>query len=308
MDFYQYGTDGQRDLPPFQPNEKLNDPSLYRPSEGLKDAVNVALSLGQPLLVTGEPGTGKTQLAHHVAWRFRLGAPIVFNAQTTSTATDLFYKYDALGHFQYNQNNPVPLSPDELEQRYIRYQGIGAAIVSGQRQVVLIDEIDKAPRDLPNDVLAAIEDLFFEVPEIGKNYRTGKENRPIIVMTSNSEKNLPDAFLRRLVYYHIEFPTAESLLQIVSEKVEGYTGEDLEKIVHHFNHIRKDKKLKLKKPPATAELIAWTLLLKRIGFSPALLDHEAGMSEDQQHKLAVSYSVLAKTREDLEALRRLVRA
>ena len=108
MSFSIYKKDGQAALPDFQANAKLNDPALYIPSDALVDAVNVALSLGQPLLLTGEPGTGKTQLAYHIAQYFQLKEPLVFNAQTTSTATDLFYKYDALGHFQYNQNNKAP--------------------------------------------------------------------------------------------------------------------------------------------------------------------------------------------------------
>lgn len=302
MNFYQYGTDGQQELPPFQPNLKLNDPALYLPSPGLQDAVNVALALGLPLLLTGEPGTGKTQLAFHVAWRFMLDNPIVFNAQTSSTANDLFYKYDALGHFQYNQNSSIALSPREIEEKFITYQAIGKAIVSGKRQVVLIDEIDKAPRDLPNNVLAAIEELRFEVPETGMSYETVDEFRPIIILTSNSEKNLPDAFLRRVVYFHIEFPDAERLLHIISRKVEGYSDDELTQIISHFQGIRTSKRLKLRKPPATAELIAWAILLKRMNFNPALLRHESGLSEGQKEKLRISYSVLAKTREDLALL------
>ena len=306
MNFYQYGTDGQTDLPPFEPNLKLNDPALYMPSPGLQDAVNVALALGLPLLLTGEPGTGKTQLAYHVAWRFKLGEPIVFNAQTSSTAKDLFYSYDALGHFQYNQNSASALTPQEIEDRFIAYQAIGKAIISGQRQVVLIDEIDKAPRDLPNNVLAAIESLKFDVVETGMSFQTSFTQRPIIILTSNSEKNLPDAFLRRVVYFHIEFPDANRLLSILNTKIDGYNEAELKLIIAHFEAIRSSKRLKLRKPPATAELIAWSILLKRMNFNPALLGHESGLSEGQKEKLKISYSVLAKTKEDLALLHQSV--
>ncbi len=303
MNFNLYAKDGgQREVPPFEYNARLSDPALYRPSQALVDAVNVALALGQPLLLTGEPGTGKTQLAHHIAWFFKLGKPLVFNAQTTSTASELFYKYDALAHFQYSQNNEEILSPDELERRFIRYVGLGAAIRSDKRQVVLIDEIDKAPRDLPNDVLAAIEDLEFSIPEIGKTYKTRMENRPIIVITSNSEKNLPDPFLRRVVYFHIPFPDAGALLEIVSGKVVGYSPSQLQPLIRHFENIRNSKELKLKKLPATAELIFWAMLLQKLDFDPMKLDNPGRLSASDKQTLRLSYSVLAKTKEDLMVL------
>ena len=299
MSFQLYGASGRGTLPDFQLNSKLNDPSLYRPSKGLINAVNVALALGQPLLLTGEPGTGKTQLAFHIAWFFQLGKPLIFNAQTTSTASDLFYKYDTLGHFQFSQNSKETLTLDEVERRFIHYRGLGAAIHAESRQVVLIDEIDKAPRDLPNDVLAAVEDLEFSVPEVDKKYKTTAQNRPIIIITSNSEKNLPDAFLRRVVYYHIPFPDEEMLLNILSSKIEGYEAGQLNAIVEHFQKIRSDRNLKLKKQPATAELIFWTMLLQQLGFDPAKLQDVRQLGEKDKDKLLTSYSVLAKTREDL---------
>ena len=146
MNFNLYGNGEKGTLEAFVPNDNINNPALYIPSQGLKDAVNVALALGQPMLLTGEPGTGKTQLAFHVAHFFGLGDPLIFNAQTSSTATDLFYRYDALAHFQYNQNSAIPLSIKELEDRFVHFNALGEAIKQQKRVVVLIDEIDKAAR------------------------------------------------------------------------------------------------------------------------------------------------------------------
>ena len=303
MEFNLYSRDTQRDLPVIQMNPKINDPQLYIPSQELTDAVNVALALGQPLLLTGEPGTGKTRLADHIAWIFKLRKPLVFNAQTSSNVRDMFYRYDALGHFQYSQTNEKLLSEKEIEEKFIDYQALGQAIKEDQRFVVLIDEIDKAPRDLPNDVLAALEDLTFTVTETGKTYRSSPDNRPVIIMTSNSEKNLPDAFLRRVTYYHIPFPGKETLLEILKLKTDQLENADLDAIVSHFEAIRSGRRIKLQKNPATAELIYWALLLRKLDFDTRKLVDITTLSDQEKQHLATSYSVLAKTKEDLAILK-----
>ncbi len=308
-EFRIYDKAGQRDLPIIPLNSKVNDPSLYLPSEDLIQAVNVALNVGQPLLLTGEPGTGKTQLAHHIAWYFKLGKPEVFNAQTTSSVRDLFYRYDALSHFQYSQTQAEPLSPDQVEARFIKYQGLGKAIKENRRMVVLIDEIDKAPRDLPNDILAALEDLEFDVPEIDKpSYKAAQENRPVIILTSNSEKNLPEPFLRRVTYYHIPFPSPEMLLEILKNKVEAFGAAEIQPLIRHFELIRKGRRVKLKKNPATAELIYWAMLLQRMDLDTRKIDSLDSLSPEEQDKLKTSYSVLAKNKEDLAELKKLVQS
>src|SRR5262245_52754184 len=201
---------------------RQTDPAGYLPDPGLVDAVNVALLLGQPLLLTGEPGTGKTQLAYSLAWELGFEPPLSFETKSTSVARDLFYTYDAVSHFRAAQTREG--SADVLS--YITWNAFGAAILRSrpieevrqwlppdfahtgpQRSIVLIDEIDKAPRDFPNDLLNEVENLFFRVPELNNaRIEANEDRRPVLVLTSNSEKNLPEAFLRRCVYYNIPFP------------------------------------------------------------------------------------------------------
>lgn len=310
FELYTPGT-GTKSLPDFQP---LVDPvaaDTYLPSEALAEAVNVALLLGQPLLLTGEPGTGKTRLAWHIASAFNnvWKEPLVYEVQTSSVKKDLFYHYDALGHFRWAQDKEADPSADKT-QKFIRYEALGKAIKiaaeEGRRSVVLIDELDKAPRDLPNDLLAAIESLRFEVPEVpGEKleFKCPPELRPVIIITSNSEKNLPEAFLRRVIYHHIEFPDPEALLAILkAKKIAFAADDDLEAIVQHFCSLRDEKSLI--KRPATAELIAWASLLPKLGFpTRKLREAPRDLSEGEYKLLLASYAVLAKTEEDLKKLK-----
>lgn len=307
LEFDLYRLNGDPiELPPFAPLvSREEDAKTYLPSPELMAAVNVALALGRPLLLTGAPGTGKTMLAWHIVQRFQdLAGPYVFNTQTISVKRDLFYRYDALGHFRWAQRGDT----DEDFGRFFHYEGLGKAIKEAQekgtRSVVLIDEIDKAPRDFPNDLLAAIEDLEFDVPEYPgqkPTYKCPESLRPIIVITSNSEKNLPEPFLRRVVYHHIEFPDEQKLLEILKAKKIAFTKDDDSKaIVKHFNDIRSKG---LNKEPATAELIAWAALLPRLGFDTKKLNTLDKLTDEDRQKLHISYAVLVKTEEDLKKLR-----
>ncbi len=289
------------------------NPACYVADSGLRAAVNVSVALGQPLLVTGEPGTGKTQLASSMAWDLGLPGPLEFRTKTTSTAVDLFYRYDTLRHFHDSQ-----FVRERIEsEQYVTYEAMGLAVLLSLnpkesasflpvdlrgkgpvRSVVLVDEIDKAPRDLPNDVLNEIESMSFTVRETGRCFTANPLYRPVVVLTSNSEKNLPDAFLRRCVFYHIGFPDSVRLRQILSRRVRlhpDFTSEMLDHAIEHFDQIRS---LALKKKPATAELLAWVRILENLRID--IKNLQPGQAE----ALAISYSVLAKTQEDLERLRK----
>ncbi len=301
-------------LPAYEKPHELDDPRFYYADKPLRDAVNVALALGQPLLLTGEPGTGKTQLASSVAYELNLPPPLVFNTKTTSTARDLFYRYDALRHFHDAQfrKDDIGVEP------YIAYEALGLAVLLSTdpngadpllpehlqarrptRSVVLIDEIDKAPRDLPNDVLNEFETMSFTVAETGRTLVADGRLRPILILTSNSEKNLPDAFLRRCIFYHISFPDSERLRAIVQRRLRRastFTAQMLEHAIRHFEMIRS---LPLKKKPATAECLAWLQIVQKLDIDIA------DLKPGQQEVLVFSYAALAKTNEDLALLERL---
>ena len=275
---------GASDLPAprrsdlIQPNKYLADP-------GLVDAANVALMLGQPLLLTGEAGTGKTQFAYSLAWELKLGEPgkyqpFKFETKSNSVSKDLFYTYDALKRFQDIQSD---LKPDSILP-YLTYQALGIAILhtrsrkeieslvpanfpTGEksRSVVLIDEIDKAPRDFPNDILNEIENMYFRIPEMGNLVVEAERSlSPLVVITSNSEKDLPDAFLRRCVYYNIPFPSPERMREIIANRLGKFvagTSPFVDDAIDLFFALRKAPG-GLRKNPSTAEMLGWMLALK----------------------------------------------
>ncbi len=233
------------------------------------------------MLLTGEAGTGKTQLAYHLAHQLQLSEPLKFETKSNSAARDLFYIYDHLRHFQAAQTKQGSNDP----RNYVHYHALGLAILrtlpraeidelvtadfpdaAPCRSVVLIDEIDKAPRDFPNDLLNEVEGLYFRIPELGNRKVTADPAlRPLLVLTSNSEKHLPAAFLRRCVYYHLPFPDAARLSQIIDKQLPDLvgSGEFVQAAIQLFDELRGEQ-LGLQKKPATAELLNWLIALRQL--------------------------------------------
>lgn len=251
---------------------------LYRPSKELEIAMNAAIAIGAPLLLTGEPGTGKTQAAYFAAWQLGLDKPIHFQAKTTSHANDLLYEFDTVRYFRdaYLQGLAGDRDAAALDKRkYIEPRPLWKAFKRGKRHnrpaVLLIDEIDKAPRDFPNDLLHEVQEMRFRIKETGKWVSCAPELRPILFITSNDERRLPDAFLRRCVSHRIEL-TPELLRDAVAAHAKRFpelSAEFIDLAVCRLMEIHRRVK---EKPPATGELLAWLQVLAiSLGNDPKLL-------------------------------------
>ena len=292
-------------LPTVHP-EDLRDPRGYRATPELAAAVDVALTLGMPLLLTGEPGSGKSGLADSLAWELGLGEVIRFPVKSDTESRDLFYRFDTVGRFHAAQTLEAD-DPGADAVRFLSFEALGRAILLAKseqaglslglskeilrhpgdphRSVVLIDEIDKAPRDVPNDILVEIENMQFDIPELSGGHgervqvrldERDNRYRPIVIFTSNSEKALPDPFLRRCVFHHLAFPpfkkdlpsdaaiadnevTVESIIYArLGARFQGHepvsrrVGEAL-----GFFHFLRDGQRGLERRPTLAELLDW---------------------------------------------------
>ena len=230
----------------------------YVATRDLQVAVNAAVQLEKPLLVKGEPGTGKTLLAHEIARA--LDMPLIsWHIKSTTTAQQGLYEYDAVSRLRDSQ-----LGSDRVGDigHYIRRGKLWEAFTSPQRVVLLIDEIDKADIEFPNDLLLELDRMEFYVYETQETVQA--RHRPVVVITSNNEKDLPDAFLRRCFFHYIKFPDAATMKRIVDVHVRGLDQRLLERALALFYEVRDLRGLK--KRPSTSELIDWLklLILERI--------------------------------------------
>jgi MoxR-like ATPase len=257
----------------------------YVASPSLRAAVDAALVLERPLLVRGEPGTGKTLLAASVSKALGLEL-LTWNVKSTSKAKDGLYVYDVVRRL----NDSRFGTPEQVSniERYIDLGPLGKAFASDERRVVLIDEIDKADVEFPNDLLHEIDRMEFEVVETGR--RVKARQRPIVIVTSNAEKELPDAFLRRCVFHYIEFPDAKLMAEIVRVHVKDLDQKLLDAALASFYKLR--EKDSLRKKPSTSELIDWLLVLLRGGVKAEDLGREVPF-----------LGVLLKKEQDIEVVK-----
>ena len=227
--------------------------ATYVASDELKTAVNAAIRLERPLLIKGEPGTGKTLLAQEIA--DVIGAPLIaWHIKSTTRAQQGLYEYDAVARLRDSQLGEARVSDI---RNYIRRGRLWEAFAAPQRPVLLIDEIDKADIEFPNDLLLELDRMEFHVYETGETVRAAV--RPIVVITSNNEKELPDAFLRRCFFHYIRFPDPETMQAIVAAHYPGIKPRLLDEALRAFFVVRETPGLK--KKPSTSELLDWLKLL-----------------------------------------------
>ena len=267
--------------------------STYVATDDLMMAVNAAVTLERPILVKGEPGTGKTQLAVEVA--NALGKPLFeWHIKSTTKAQQGLYEYDAVARLRDSQ-----LGDDRVHDiaNYIQKGKIWEAFASDEQPVLLIDEIDKADIEFPNDLLRELDRMEFYVYETRQ--LVAAKHRPIIVITSNNEKELPDAFLRRCFFHYIKFPDKDTMSRIIDVHYPGLKQSLLKEALNAFYQIREVPGLK--KKPSTSELLDWIKLLLAEDIPP-----EALRSTDKRKAIPPLYGALLKNEQDVHLFERLV--
>jgi MoxR-like ATPase len=255
----------------------------YLVTPQLRDAVNVACALEKPLLIRGEPGTGKTVLAEAIAEN--LDKPLLtWNIKSTTKAQEGLYVYDTVQRL--NDSRFGDRDTGDIGQ-YIKLGPLGLALRSPERVVLLIDEIDKADMEFPNDLLHEIDRMSFAVLETGE--QIAAEQRPIVVITSNNEKELPDAFLRRCIFHYIEFPDKNTMTDIVRVHHPDVEDELLRQVLLRFYWLRDLPEVR--KRPSTSELIDWIAAIRRGGITAERIEKELPF-----------LGVLIKRESDIEAV------
>ncbi len=263
--------------------DRFSGASRYIADQDLLAAVNASIALQRPLLVKGEPGTGKTMLAH--ALSEALDRELVsWHVKSTSKAVDGLYTYDVvqrLNDSRFGDNDTSDI------RRYIRFGPMGRAFQSPKPVILLIDEIDKADLEVPNDLLRELDEMRFTVPELDETFDA--LHRPVTIITSNAEKELPDAFLRRCVFHYIAFPDHQRLGQIVKVHHPDLDERLVKVAMERFYKVRKTDGLR--KRPSTSEFLDWLVVLAR-----------AGVDVDALEKQLPFLGVLIKQEKDLEAI------
>ncbi|MGX1785462.1 AAA family ATPase [Bosea sp. NPDC055332] len=264
----------------------------YVATEDLTVAVNAAIRLERPLLVKGEPGTGKTVLAEEIA--AALGAPLLtWHVKSTTKAQQGLYEYDAVSRLRDSQLGDARVSDIA---NYIKRGKLWEAFVSPVRPVLLIDEIDKADIEFPNDLLLELDRMEFHVYETGETIKAAQ--RPVMIITSNNEKELPDAFLRRCFFHYIRFPDAETMQRIVEVHFPGIKKRLMEEALRLFFEVREVPGIK--KKPSTSELLDWLKLLVADDIGPEVL-----RERDPRKLIPPLHGALLKNEQDVSLFEKL---
>ena len=270
---------------------QFNNTENYITTEDLEMAVNAAINLEKPLLVKGEPGTGKTELAKQVA--IKLGLKLFeWNIKSTTKAHQGLYEYDAVSRLRDSQLGDKKVNDIK---NYIKKGTIWSAFSSEEKAVLLIDEIDKADIEFPNDLLHELDKMKFLVYETGEIISANK--RPIVIITSNNEKELPDAFLRRCFFHYIQFPDHETLTKIINVHFPDIKKNLLQSALEIFFDIREFPGLK--KKPSTSEILDWIKLLLVEDISVT------DLKKEPKDMLPILYGALLKNEQDVQLFEKL---